>query len=102
MSQEQPQAQQHIAEGVPFGELVAPLACLQRLFDFTDALPDPDRSTGRATEKICGDVEQCPAAVAQQCPAPLGVGLRLPVGEFGHGLGMGLEQDAEYVAVQLF
>ncbi|MNG09477.1 hypothetical protein D3C84_928960 [compost metagenome] len=75
VGEEDAQGQQQIPDRVPLSELVTVLVGSYCLLDFIDALPDPDRGAGRPTEKIRSDVEQCPPAVTQQCPASLRIGL---------------------------
>ncbi|MNF79778.1 hypothetical protein D3C87_1554400 [compost metagenome] len=74
MGQDHAQVQQHIGDGVPLRVSITAIVSVQYLLDFADALPDPNRCPRLATEKIRGDVEQCPATVAQQRPAPFCVG----------------------------
>ncbi|MNN67649.1 hypothetical protein D3C81_1832920 [compost metagenome] len=74
MCQDHAQVQQHIGNRAPLRIGITTLMGVQHLLDFTDALPDPDRSPRRAAEKIRGNIEQRPAAVTQQGPSSLCIG----------------------------
>lgn len=100
LRQEDSQHQQHIAHGFPLDEFVPALIGVDGLLNLADALPDPHCRASSTTEEVGGNVEQCPAAVCQQVPAPLAVGNRLSVGEFDQRLTMGFIQRRQNIAAQ--
>ncbi|MNN25339.1 hypothetical protein D3C81_1388100 [compost metagenome] len=100
MGQHHAQHQQQVTHCRPLSKFVATQIGILRLLNIGECLPDPHRDARRATEEIRRDVEHCPPAFAQQCPPSLGVGLRLPISEFGQGFGIALEQHGKHIARQ--